>query len=190
MRTLTFTFMLIIFLSCLSMAQDFGDISDEELEMTSFENDPDADAVVLFDKGTLRITNDFMLEISRHVRIKILTEEGKENADVKIKYWYEDDFYDLEAASYSPEGEEFELDSDNIFEEESGKWNSVSFALPGVKVGSVIEYEYTIYSDYITNLQPWYFQGKNYTLLSELNITVPHGFTYNTLKSNFDLFGL
>jgi hypothetical protein len=122
------------------------------------------------------------------VRIKILTEEGKKNADVKINYWHEDDFYDLEAASYSPEGEEFELDSDNIFEEESGKLNSVSFALPGVKVGSVIEWEYTIYSDYITNLKPWYFQSENYTLLSQLSITIPRGFSYNTLKSNFDYY--
>lgn len=65
----------------------FGKVSDEELQMTAIPEDPEADAVVLFDVGDLRIregSEKYYLTVERHTRVKILTEKGKDYASVSI----------------------------------------------------------------------------------------------------------
>jgi hypothetical protein len=54
----------------------------------------------------------------------------------------------------------------------------VSFALPDVRVGSVIEYKYTLSSDYLTNLSTWHFQGELPTAYSDFTYTIPEYFFY------------
>ncbi len=181
--------LILIFFAFLSgnlFSQEFGEDYEQYLKMTSFEQEPDADILVIFDRGEASITQDFNLEVSRHVRIKVLTQEGKEFANVKIGYWHEDRIYNLDAASYSPSGEVYEMNSDNIFDEGSDRIKVKSFAIPGVEIGSVIEYKYNLFSDYITNIEPWTFQGNNYTLESQFSLIISAGFTFNTLKMNVD----
>lgn len=67
----------IIIISFNIKSQDFGEIPDELLKMTSLAEDPEEDAAVIFDKGTVRINSNFDLEQTRHVRVKVFTEEGK-----------------------------------------------------------------------------------------------------------------
>lgn len=67
----------------------FGKVSDEELQMTAIPEDPEADAVVLFDVGDLRIregSEKYYLTMERHTRVKILTEKGKDYASVSIPF--------------------------------------------------------------------------------------------------------
>jgi hypothetical protein len=168
----------------MSFAQDFGDITREELELSGIDDDPEANIVILFNKGTIKISPDFNLEMEIHKRIKVLREAGKDYANVKIHFWHEDKIKDIEAVSYSPDGTKHELEDDNIFEEGSKKWKDKVFAIPGVDVGSIIEYRYTLYSDYITNLEPWFFQSTEYTKLSEICIYLPLGFKYSALEKN------
>lgn len=167
-----------------NFSQDFGEISEAELEITKCEEQPDADVIILFDKCDMKITHDFDLQIFYHKRIKVLTEEGKEYANIKISIWNKDKINGIDAICYSPDGEEYELDSDNIFEEEGENSITYSFAIPGVEVGSVIEYEYDFWSDYVTRLEPWLFQDKNFTKKSELSVLIPRGFQYHTLLLN------
>lgn len=171
-------------------AQDFGDISDQELKMTKFDKDPDADAVYLFNKQDLEVNHHFNLDIYRHWRMKILTDAGKEYANVKISCWSSDDIEDLKAKSYSPNGDEFELNSDNIVKLENKDVNAVSFNIPGVVAGSVIEVEYKIHSEYISSLKPWYFQSDIYTALSELTLIMPTGLAYTDLKLNLTPYNI
>lgn len=132
-------------------AQDFGEIPEELLKMTSLAEDPEEDAVI-FDKVVFKITRDFVLELKRHVRIKVFTEEGKKQANIELLLWHEDVIDDIEVISISPDGKEYELDSDNIFTEEGERTNKISFPIPGVEVGSVFDYEYSVRSEYIPNL--------------------------------------
>ena len=46
-------------------SQDFGEIPEELLKMTSLSEEPDEDAAVIFDKASIRITKDFTLEIKK-----------------------------------------------------------------------------------------------------------------------------
>lgn len=190
MRFIIFLIVGILFLSMAAYAQDWGDVSDEELAMIGIAEDSDADAVVLFDKGEIIITPDWDTVFKRHRRIKILSEKGKEYANIEIPFWHENKVNDLEAQSYLPNGDEFELDDENVFEEGSEKWKMLKFAIPGVEVGSVIEYKYELFSDYIGYLQPWYFQGNEFTKRSELKVYKPSGFIYNAFKSNTDYYNI
>ena len=68
----------------------FGKVEKADLEMKSCDIDEKAEAVVLFDVGELycdisAIANSMQLE--RHVRIKILKDKGKDQADIKIPYY-------------------------------------------------------------------------------------------------------
>jgi len=47
-----------------------------------------------------------------------------------------------------------------IFDEEtSEKWRQKKFAMPQVKVGSIIEYQYLLTTPFMYNLPNWKFQG-------------------------------
>lgn len=180
--TIFVMFYIVTLIPCYS--QEWGKVSDEELSLRSIEDDPEADAVILFDKAKIYITPDFELVFKRHKRVKILTEKGKEQANVSLYYSDYDDLFELEAQSFLPNGEDFELDEDNIFDESTNKLQKKVFAIPGVEMGSVIEYYYELYSDYIHYLEPWYFQNDIFTKLSEITIFLPTGFKYSAFKNN------
>lgn len=173
-----------------SICQEFGEISDEELQMTSFDQDPEADFVILLDIGEIYISSRFVKTFKYHKRIKILKESGKENGSVRLGYYYKEDLVDLEAYSYSPNGDEFELDEDNIMEEQVGNTKFKKFDIPGVEVGSVIEYKYTLVSEYISSLEPWFFQSNAFTVLSRMDVFLASGFSYNYLKDDWDNYDI
>lgn len=182
------TFMLISFNNTSLFAQtDFGDITDEELQMTSLEQDPEADYIILHHIGEMEFDTDFNLEFKVRKRIKILSEAGKEEANISIPYYYKEKIHSVEAYSWLPNGDEFELDDDNIQEDQIFNTKYKKFSIPGVEVGSVIEYKYTLISRYISNLEPWYFQDEVFTRLSKLTIYLPIGFTYSVFRDNWNL---
>ena len=82
----------------------FGKVSKELLQATAMPEAPNSNAVILFDRGDMRITDDFEVELERHIRIKILAEEGKNWGDVKLSYWHEDKIKSLKAHAISPKG--------------------------------------------------------------------------------------
>ena len=187
MRTLILSFLTLLLFSTLQATEgaEFGEVSPEELAMVSFADDPEADIVILFDRAEIEFDDYFNMTLKREIRIKILTEKGKENASVRIGYYYEDRLWDIEAYSYLPNGEEFEFDDDNIAEEQVKYTKFKKFDIPGVEVGSVIEYKYTLFSKYISNLEPWYFQSNAYTKLSQISFYLPPGFMYSTFNYNW-----
>ena len=62
----------------------------------------------------------------------------------------------------------------NVFKDKIDKNRVVKkFTFPNVKEGSIIEFEYTLVSDFLNNLQPWEFQGAYHRLWSEYNLSLP-----------------
>ncbi|HCY76912.1 MAG TPA: hypothetical protein DHV28_13405 [Ignavibacteriales bacterium] len=179
---------LFFFLLINSYSQDFGEIPEQLLKMTSLAEDPEEDAAVIFDKVSIKITRDFWLEIKRHVRIKVFSEEGKKEANIELVLWHEDIIDDIEAVSISPDGKEFELDSDNIFTEENEISKKISFPIPGVEIGSVFDYAYEVRSEYISHLEPWSFQSDIFTKYSEVKVYLPRGFAYQRLSTNLEYY--
>ncbi len=155
--------------------------------MTSFDQDPEADAVVLFDVDDRIIDTNgryFHLFRHRHTRIKILTEAGKDRANYEISYLDEDNIDNFQAHTILPNGKKIKVDKKQIKEEKFEGWRQKVFAFPGVEVGAVIEIKYVHISPYLRESYPWYFQSQDYTVLSQLSLVMEPGFNFSAFFSN------
>jgi hypothetical protein len=156
-----------------------GKVSQADMDMTKCSIDPAADAVVLADigiSGFISTDNGFNVVYRRKTRVKILTEAGKKYAEVSIPYYQEGDIDEkvtITAATTYSAAENggvtvTQLDTKTCYtEKESKNWRVLKFAMPGVKPGSVIEYQYTVTSQYIFNLRDWEFQWEIPVLYSQ-----------------------
>lgn len=169
------------------MAQEWGEVSDEILGMTALPEDPEADAAILFDKGTIAITLRYELVIQRHTRIKILTERGLKYGDIAIYLGSKDKIDKLRAQTILPTGKKIALRKKDIFTKKRDRGSEKVFAIPGIEVGAVIEYTYEITNKSLYFLAPWRFQHREFTKLSELTLIVPEGLDYRAFASNSDV---
>ena len=147
----------------------FGEIPLEDLKMTVYEKDSSASAVILSDYGEAYISASSMnafLNFERHVRIKILKKDGFKWADCSILLFRSgsdvDNVQKLKASTYNLENGrivETPMSKDAVFKEKFDR-NFViqKFSFPNVKEGSVVEYSYTIASQYFWNFPNWQFQ--------------------------------
>ena len=189
---LSITIVLLLFNS---RAQDkspvkFGKISAEDFKTSVYSIDSNAAAVVIADIGTSSITGNtkgwFSIEFKHFKRIHILKKSSYELADVQIPLYTdgrsEEQLQGLKAYTYNLENGkivETKLDKSGVFQDKLNKNQLVKkFTFPAIKEGSIIEYEYTIHSDFIFNLQPWEFQGSYPRLWSEYNVSIPEFFYY------------
>lgn len=156
------------------------------MEVTQAEKDlqPDPskgieDAVILLKEGTIDDTFTTTLsKINYRMRMKIFTRKGVEDwGTVKIVFNPQfDNVGDIEAWVWNPDGSVHELDKDDIHKKKlSREWGrkrtEISFALPGVTEGSIIEYSYyrsSMYRRYIDNVFNWYNQYEIYCLKSDV----------------------
>lgn len=126
----------------------FQPVNPEELKMTSEPQAPGAPAIILYrqvDRSDDRNTP----HEDNYLRIKILTEEGRNHANVEIvfsKGW--EDITNIHARTIKPDGSIVDFDG-KVFEKTINKRRGEAtlvkaFTLPDVQAGSVIEYFYTV----------------------------------------------
>lgn len=172
---------------------DFGQFLTSEKELKVCEFDPEAEAVVIFDKAESNHNDEYNLITKRRLRIKILKQKGIQLADVSIYYYSKEDFEfvsEIKGVVFNRDAngneETKELDEKSIYDAKISEfWSEKKFALPGVRVGSIIEYEYTVNSKNYNGLQDWYFQNELPVMLSSYRLVVlpNHEFAYNVSKS-------
>ncbi|HEX2935821.1 MAG TPA: DUF3857 and transglutaminase domain-containing protein [Bacteroidales bacterium] len=162
----------------------WGDVATDDLQMTTYANDPSAPAVVLSDYG--RVTVGPRVEYFRHVRIKILKDQGKNFATIEIPYRSFDRYDQITQL----QGQTFNINADGKVLKTKLKTSDMDelktdemhrrkvFTLPDVKAGSVIEYRYTIRSLDLVQPGNWYFQSVIPTRYSEYEINIPRNFDY------------
>lgn len=188
---LCYFFILNITFLCLALGQNkFGNIDQALVEMKYYDKDSSASAVVLFDKGetsfTYHSTKGFQLLFERHRAIKILTKDGYDWADHVVNLYIGTDGKEkiqlIKGITYNIENGTLvksKLEKSSIFENDiNSSWYAAKLSMPNVKEGSVIEYTYKIYSDYIFNLQPWQFQTSIPVIYSSYSTLVPSYFNY------------
>jgi hypothetical protein len=161
----------------------FGQVNQSEFSTTcSYESDPDA--LVLFDKGeyfcniVYNSINPVRMQTERHVRIKILKDKGLNQADVHIKYYSyggEEIVTDIAGNTYNLDvnGQVWttKMEKKNIFTKMLNKrYSEISFSLPAVKAGCIIEYKYVIEGPFSKN---WYFQKSIPVLYSTYKVNFP-----------------
>ncbi|MBC8756186.1 DUF3857 and transglutaminase domain-containing protein [Kordia sp. YSTF-M3] len=173
-----------------SMSDKFNKISQEELNMTVYEKDTTAHAVVLEEYGEnyFDVINDRIRLIKHfYARIKILDKQGLEEANIKIPIYKNDKsseyIKNVKAITHNPSKIDH-LAKDQIFlVDVNGYYSEKRFTFPNAKVGSVIEYQYTLESPFIYNFEGWDFQSNIPKMYSEFNAKIPANYRYNrTLK--------
>ncbi len=164
--------------------------------MKQYDKDTTAAAVVLADFGHAYITVTSVsatLQFEHHVRIKILKKEGLSWANAGIRLFHngsdEERIANLKGASYTLEGGtlvETKMEKGNTFKEKINRYfNNTKFTIPNAKVGSVIEYVYTVHSDFLTNFPNWQFQRSIPTRHSEYYATFPDLFTFKQYMQGY-----
>lgn len=160
--------------------------------------DTNTNAIVLCDIGHSYFDGNekgwFSLIHKRTKRIKILNKRSFDAANVTIGLYRRNDseerLSDCKAVTYNLEGgtvRESKVDRKSIYKEvKNNNWTLAKFSLPEVKENSIIEYTYTIESDFLFNLQPWYFQDDEYPiLLTEYMVSIPQFFNYVFLGQGY-----
>ncbi|MGB6092902.1 MAG: DUF3857 domain-containing protein, partial [Moheibacter sp.] len=163
----------------------WGNVNQSEFDYTEVPYEKDASAVILYEKGEFTIARlDNENKIYR--RIKILTEEGKKYATQEIFYY---DFYpfdeirNIKAQSINlVDGKivKTAVKNSEIFTSEtSDLGRSIRFAIPNVKVGTIIEVEFSSFGINNYAIEPWEFQHEIPTLYStfEMNVQAPVDYT-------------
>ena len=189
-----------------SLGQDkapinFGNVSIADFNISSSFIDSNTNAVIIADVGNTTFEGNskgwFTYIYKRQRRIKIFNKKGFDMATVEIALFQNNDSQEkaekITAATYNVEDgkvTETKLQSKDIFEEKYDK-NHVEkkFTLPGLKEGSIIEYSYTIKSDFEFNLPSWEFQNSEHpTLWSEYSVTIPSLLVYMSLLQGYHKF--
>ncbi|MEO6252069.1 MAG: DUF3857 domain-containing protein [Ferruginibacter sp.] len=177
----------------------FGKVDKADLLMADCDFDKGADAVVLidygntfYDRGTVGYSS-FKTVYERRTRIKILKEKGISQADVKISYYNqnnEERVLKLKAVTYNLDEagniQATEVKKSSIYSKKiDGSHAAMIIAFPEVKVGSIIEYAYSIESETI-HLRDWYFQGRIPVRYSEYQLKIPQIFRFSVQPSVVD----
>jgi hypothetical protein len=164
-----------VLLSLLVLASPFAHAqwtapTAEELSMTAQPEVPGASAVYLFREET---TEDDFHMFSIYVRLKVLTEKGKEYANVELEYASVADggstsITEIAGRTIHPDGTIIPFTGkpyEKLVEKTKGvKFMSKVFTMPNVEVGSIIEYRYKrrLQDNYFESPQ-WYIQSDLFT---------------------------
>lgn len=186
-----------ILLSATAFAQDFkyGDVSSQELEMTKYDKDTSAHALVLNEYGKARIIENnsggVSLLFEYHNRIKFFDDKEFERygtveipiyssdgqtydklVSIKAVTFYKDDSGNMQQAAIDPK---------KVFTEVQDKHHTLlKFAMPAMRKGCVIDVSYEIESPYYWNhFHTWMFQDYIPKLNSQFEALIPGFWNYN-----------
>jgi len=170
-------------LSAQTYSPEFGKVGKDDLELKTVPDDPDAEAVVMFDYGDsqfVQADNGFDVLFERSTRVKVLTDAGIKFTEFEIPFYQDGGIYErvqnLEAFTYNWEDGHLTktpLDLSTVYTEKiNDYWSLKKFAMPNVKPGSIVEYRYKLMSQYVFNLRDWEFQWRIPVIYSEYTVHI------------------
>ena len=202
MKSLLSTLVL-LFVVSYGLAQTTNSSITELLATNEYPKDPQAEAIVVYDYGETKFiesdTYGFVIYFTRKCRVKIFSEAGLDYTEITIPLYFNateiEEVSDFKSTTYNIENNlitEVHAGVKDLFEEKiNNNWIQKKITVPGAKAGSVFDFEYTIISPFLFNLQDWQFQQKIPVLYSKYTARMIPFFSYNfiTLGTNkFDEF--
>jgi hypothetical protein len=171
---------------------EYGVFSKEELSMTHCKFDSLAEAVILCEWGKYYFDNDFTLDFHHYKRIKILKESGLHYADQTFEY--NSSYQKIEnvfatVTTIDSDGKLIKTEVDKSLIHYSNVINylsKVTISFPNVKVGSIIEFHYTI-SFTGFSMPDWLFQEVIPTVFSKITIECPEIFRYVSIGTGCEI---
>jgi len=165
---------------------DMGRTSMDEMKMTLYDKDSTANAVVLFEKGiTYHDKNrDFNLTTQYYFRIKILNKRAFNKTTIKIPFYKKEKVFNVIGVTYNLNDQgsikKSSLNRKDVFTKEiSASWSEISFTMPNIQEGSVIEYKYSLNTPYFFNLDAWYFQSDIPKIVSKYDSSLLLNWKFN-----------
>lgn len=164
----------------------WGSVSDAEWQYNSVGFENEVGAVILFEEGVSTISNAFSTHIYR--RIKILNEKGLEAANQEILlYSYKnlERIKSIKAQTINLENgsvQKYAVERNGFFDVNLNEYYTAKrFTFPNVKVGSIIEFEYTLEDEKLYMIDAWSFQHDLPTLYSKYKIQNKSTLDYTSL---------
>ncbi len=179
---------------------EFGNISTQEIEMSSYEKDKEAKAVVLYDKGESMFFDTeggYDIRFTRHKRIKIFDKSESQYSEISIPYYVDgygktEVVKSIEAITYNMEDGRLiqkKLDPSTIYEERiNDQWFNKKFVFPDVQNGSILELRYELETPFHFNLPDWTYQDKIPTIYSEYKVSMVPFYEYEFLLQGISRF--
>jgi hypothetical protein len=196
-----FSISLLALLLCTFIANaqsKFGNVTMEELQMTSYPQDTSAVALILLKDGDTRFIysehKGFSFEYTQKIKIKILKDEGLEWCNQQIDYYEanrdsKEEINGLSGTTYNLENGKIvktKLSKEFIFDGDTNEnWKVKKFTMPAAKVGSVIEFKYSIESNFFWELRDFKFQSSIPILYTRYEVTIPEYYNYNVNMSGY-----
>jgi len=148
-------FALVVCCFCLALSfaanaqdKDWRPVSPEDLASKNSVVEPDADAEAIFWEVRVDDSSTDGLTLRHYVRVKIFNEKGRDQFSKRdIPFVKGSRIKDVDARVTKPDGSVVYLKKEDVLEREIVKANGLklkakTFALPGVDVGSIVEYRY------------------------------------------------
>jgi hypothetical protein len=170
---------------------EFRKIKAEDIDLEYYRNKyPDEPAVIIGDIGSYEFKNtsesSIGINLTQTTRILILNEAGLEMGDYSIPFYNDGNISEsitkFRAFVYNNDGRRIKRTRvrirDGYLYEAGDNWYILNYALPDVKVGSVIDIQYEKLSDFVFEMKNWDFQGLIPVEYSELNVTIPSMFNH------------
>ncbi|MBQ3770711.1 MAG: DUF3857 domain-containing protein [Bacteroidaceae bacterium] len=139
----------------------------------------------------------FYIKTELKTRIRVLKDDGKDAANVAIRYYYNskrpvtenDRIQNLSATAYNlVDGKvvKTSMPSKYVFKETVNENSErMKFSIPDVKVGTIIEYKYTHISEGYHNIDTWYSQQEYPVQYSFYTVTIPQYFKFHIEEKGF-----
>ena len=191
----------LILFSSVSFAQklELDRVTKIELLEKQHKNDTSAAAAFIFKKARTKFKysddKGFTSSTTFQVKLKIYKKEGLKWANFKIPYYtgYEtldDEYVDINSGyTYTLENDKItktKVTSEGKFQEKINEyWEAKSVTFPNVKVGSIIELEYTFNSQNISTLPEFQYQYDIPVNFAEYNTFIPESYTYNSIGKGY-----
>nr|WP_294899919.1 DUF3857 domain-containing protein [uncultured Pedobacter sp.] len=174
----------------------FGSIDNINLDAKVYPKDSTANAYVIKEFGYAYISDreNTGLVFTYHVKIKILNNKGLEQANIVIPLRKSgnssETVSNIEGTTSNLENGTSQftaLAANKIYTEKvNDYYERKKFTLPNVKVGSIIEYQYTIESPFIFNFRTWEFQSDIPKMESLYWAKIPANYDYNVALIGYE----
>ncbi len=189
------TLLIVLFIAIITTVQaqkkELGNVTIDELKEKMDPKDSSAVAAFLFNRGKTyfeyKQNEGFSIVTEVEMKLKIYKKGGYEWANTVVPFYIGGN--NRESVTFSKaitynlvngQIEKTKAKSENEFSEQKNKyWGLRKMTMPNVKVGSIIELKYTIYSPFISNFPEWKFQKTIPVNFSEYTTDIPEYFFYN-----------
>lgn len=175
------------------LGQSFlGQVTLEELREDKDRIYPEADASVLNEEGLVYfeyIPNlGFKMNQVISRKIKVYTKDGISNVDISVPYYQGNGVTEQvkidQVITYNENNgkiEKSKIKSNAIFDDKKNEtWKIKKVIIPDVKEGSIVEYQYTVTSDYFNVIPAWEFQRSVPIRKSTYEVRIPEYLVYTT----------